>query len=48
MSCQNINLNKEQCSCVYTTCERHGVCCQCISYHRKNGDLPGCLRKNAK
>lgn len=42
--CPNINVNKNECSCSSTYCSRHGFCCACIEYHRKNGGLPSCLR----
>ncbi|HEX2950115.1 MAG TPA: DUF6485 family protein [Armatimonadota bacterium] len=45
MACQNKEKNKQKCTCSYTSCARHGVCCECIRYHRENGDLPGCLKK---
>jgi len=32
----------KSCSCTYEPCPRKGVCCECIAYHRKNGELPGC------
>lgn len=35
--------NLEQCGCTYGHCERKGLCCECIAYHRKRGELPGCL-----
>lgn len=31
------------CTCTYEPCSRKGRCCECIAYHRKNGELPGCL-----
>jgi hypothetical protein len=31
------------CTCTYEPCSRKGKCCECIAYHRKNGELPGCL-----
>jgi len=38
--------NKEQnlaaCNCSYEPCSRKGVCCECISYHLRNRELPGC------
>jgi len=43
--CQNKAKNKEKCTCTYTKCERHGICCECIRYHRENGGVPGCLNK---
>ncbi|MFW5980426.1 MAG: hypothetical protein ACOCRB_00245 [Halanaerobiaceae bacterium] len=41
--CSNISVNKEDCSCGATDCDRHGFCCACIEYHRENGGKPGCL-----
>ena len=35
--------NKKVCSCTYEPCERKGICCECILYHRQRGELPGCL-----
>ncbi|MFA4874464.1 MAG: DUF6485 family protein [bacterium] len=35
--------NISSCSCTYTPCSRKGLCCQCIAYHHRNGELPGCL-----
>ncbi|HLV08791.1 MAG TPA: DUF6485 family protein [Halanaerobiales bacterium] len=43
MDCSNLKINKENCSCTYTSCSRHGKCCECIAYHRKRDELPGCL-----
>lgn len=34
--------NLSHCNCSYEPCERKGVCCDCISYHLKNRQLPGC------
>ncbi|MBN1128993.1 MAG: hypothetical protein JXA71_08405 [Chitinispirillaceae bacterium] len=31
------------CPCTYPSCSRHGVCCECIAYHRRLGELPGCF-----
>jgi hypothetical protein len=43
-SCPNRERNEERCSCVSVDCSRHGVCCECIAYHRERGELPSCLR----
>ena len=43
MDCMNQGRNAKVCSCTYGGCARHGVCCDCISYHGANGELPGCL-----
>jgi hypothetical protein len=34
--------NMAFCSCSYEPCQRKGVCCECIKYHLKNRELPGC------
>ena len=43
--CQ-LEANKAQCPCPYTTCSRNGACCQCVAYHREAGDLSWCLKTN--
>ena len=35
--------NKKNCACTYSSCPRQGMCCECIAYHRANGEIPGCL-----
>ena len=35
--------NKASCTCTYEPCSRKGTCCECIAYHRTNGELPGCI-----
>lgn len=39
--------NKEQnlahCNCSYSPCSRKGICCECIVYHKRSGELPACL-----
>ncbi|TFH34228.1 MAG: hypothetical protein E4G93_05690 [Dehalococcoidia bacterium] len=35
--------NQQACSCTYPGCSRKGRCCECLAYHRRNGELPGCL-----
>lgn len=35
--------NQRECPCTYPGCARHGRCCECIAYHRKMGEAPGCL-----
>ena len=37
-----IERNKQDCNCTYEPCPRKGLCCECVRYHRKNGELPGC------
>lgn len=38
-------LNKKNCNCTYP-CSRKGICCECISYHRNNNELPACYFSN--
>ena len=33
--------NKAFCNCTYP-CDKKGMCCECIQYHRKRGELPAC------
>ena len=40
--CANKVSNLAGCSCTYEPCGRKGLCCECIAYHRKNGQLPAC------
>jgi len=42
MEC-NIEKNKKNCICTYESCSRKGKCCECIIYHWRMGELPGCL-----
>lgn len=42
MECNNIDKNIAGCNCTYSGCPRHGICCECVSYHRANGELPAC------
>ena len=34
--------NLDNCNCTYEPCSRKGVCCDCLSYHLKNRELPAC------
>ena len=42
-ACPNIEENLKYCTCTYGMCDKKGLCCQCIAYHRKLGEIPGCL-----
>ena len=33
--------NERNCTCTYS-CSRKGLCCDCLSYHLKARQLPGC------
>jgi hypothetical protein len=35
--------NKQNCSCSYEPCPRKGICCECLSYHWSQHELPACL-----
>jgi hypothetical protein len=41
MDC-NQSKNLDRCNCTYEPCPRKGACCECIAYHLKNRELPGC------
>lgn len=41
-NCPSQNKNERQCTCTYP-CHRRGKCCECVEYHRKNGEIPGCF-----
>ncbi|MCE5249539.1 DUF6485 family protein [bacterium] len=34
--------NKKTCPCTYSSCSRFGICCECVVYHRRMGELPAC------
>lgn len=36
--------NEKNCTCPGTDCPRHGVCCECVVYHREKGNVPMCLK----
>jgi len=36
-----IEANQTECNCTYP-CERKGICCECVAYHRRAGELPAC------
>ena len=39
--------NKIGCTCTATTCSNWGICCDCVRYHRENGEIPGCFFTSA-
>ncbi|MCX7957170.1 MAG: DUF6485 family protein [Endomicrobia bacterium] len=39
----NLKDNIQNCSCTYEPCSRKGKCCECVEYHRKHGEIPGCF-----
>ena len=38
-----VEQNKQKCNCSYEPCERKGICCECLRYHRQLGELPACF-----
>ena len=34
--------NLEGCACTYAGCDKKGTCCDCLQYHLKIQQLPGC------
>ncbi len=45
MECKQ-TVNLENCNCSYEPCSRKGFCCDCLRYHLKNRQLPGCCFPN--
>ena len=43
--CVNKWENEQDCPCEEENCEYHGICCECIKYHKACKDLPACLKK---
>lgn len=41
MECRESS-NIRNCTCTYASCSRRGICCECVAYHRRNDELPGC------
>jgi hypothetical protein len=42
MNCHQAE-NAKQCTCTYSGCPRRGLCCECVSYHLRAHQLPGCF-----
>jgi hypothetical protein len=41
MECKK-DRNLDDCICSYDSCSRKGVCCDCLQFHLKSRQLPGC------
>lgn len=41
MECQK-EKNLKNCPCTYPNCEKKGICCECLRYHRQKKELPAC------
>lgn len=39
----NLEVNLGKCTCTYEPCARKGKCCECLPYHWRRRELPGCL-----
>ncbi len=39
----SLDENLARCTCTYPGCPRKGRCCECLAYHWKSRQLPGCL-----
>ena len=42
MNC-NKEANLKRCTCTYEPCSKKGICCECVEYHRRRGEVPGCF-----
>ncbi|SDB51557.1 hypothetical protein SAMN05660653_02554 [Desulfonatronum thiosulfatophilum] len=40
--CPRIKINTKFCTCTSVDCPKHGLCCECLHYHRQRNELPGC------
>jgi hypothetical protein len=43
MDCPKIDEHKSDCACTYEPCSRKGLCCECVAYHLRAHELPGCF-----
>ena len=41
-NCDRVDQNMKMCNCTYSPCPRKGICCECMAYHRQNGEMPAC------
>lgn len=46
MECKK-KTNLSFCTCTYESCSRKGICCECIEYHKRSNEVPGCLFSKA-
>ena len=44
MEC-NKQTNLNHCNCTFS-CSKKGICCDCLTYHRRSGELPACYFPN--
>ncbi|UCE19138.1 MAG: hypothetical protein JSV84_01975 [Gemmatimonadota bacterium] len=43
MRCDKVEEHKASCTCTYDPCSRKGLCCECVAYHLRANELPGCF-----
>lgn len=41
--CSGYEKNIEFCTCSYPSCAKKGKCCECVQYHLRNKEIPGCF-----
>ncbi len=41
MECKR-SVNTRHCNCSYSSCNKTGLCCDCLAYHLTNRELPAC------
>ncbi len=42
MECKR-DSNLKRCICTYDPCAKKGICCECLHYHLRMRQLPGCV-----
>lgn len=42
--CVNYQLNLEMCPCTSETCDKRGICCECLTAHSSKGSQTACMR----
>ncbi|MBI5244570.1 MAG: hypothetical protein HY922_12960 [Elusimicrobia bacterium] len=40
--CPKKDENLKDCNCTYS-CSKKGRCCECVAYHRSQGEFPACF-----
>ena len=41
--CEHKEKNLKDCNCTYSSCDKTGICCECVRFHRNMGEVPGCF-----
>jgi len=42
MECKK-DKNMDFCNCSYSSCSKKGMCCECLQYHLRLKEVPGCF-----